>query len=223
MPQTTLSEIDLWRTGFPLETAWRGLATSADRERYRQLSGDALAIRTQYVEMVGKLWVRLSSGELTAYGLQVSPPGTGDPISLPVTMFSSTPTQTNLDAGCLCSHGWCFEQVRVAAPAEFAVARMTTIPNAKSKSLSAAKRGRPRNDTMLIEAARQLATLDMEFLRRSAEKQNFMIVEKAGQLFPGKFSNPRGPGRSTVARFLQEQRDANWPALYHPKNPEIPK
>lgn len=225
MPQSELSELDRWRTGFPLETAWSGLAELGARQRYHRVASDEQQRRSQYLQMLASLWQRLSAGELIAYGWRVTPSESDSPVRIHPAMFDSPPDKADLDIGRFRFQSWTFDRVMIAVPEHCSFSRDDGVPSAGAVAPKASpgKRGRPRHDHFLRDAACVVAASDRTFLERSAEKQNGMIKEAAGRLFPGKFAKPEGPGHSTVARFVQSQRADGWPALAHPENPEIPK
>lgn len=224
MPQSTLSEIDRWRTGFPLETAWSALAEPGEKQRYHQVAGDEQQRRSQYLLMVGSLWQRLSAGELIAYGWRVTPSASDLPVPIPTAMFDTPPMKADLDTGRFRFHSWCFDNVKIAAPEGNSIENSgDPIKAEKPSGLAQAKRGRPSFDALLCPATQSAVATDALFLGRSAEKQNGIIREAAAKLFPGRFAKEDGPARSTVARFIKAQREEGWPALAHPENPEILK
>ena len=223
LPQWSPSEtvVENWRRGVALQDIWFDCLSVESRRQYQIEQNDSRRawmrrdVQFQIIEA-------LFSQHLTAVGSPELASDSPSLAKLDSVLFRPKVCEIDWYDGVVTSLGNRFSAVHIVGDVLGRATNPTASATTEPEKVEARTRGRKSLSPLFAQAARSIVERDPLFRERTQEKQMAALQAEAKALAPGQFPGSAMPGRSTVARFVQRQRENDWPALLNPENPEIP-
>lgn len=197
-----MSESGNWENAAAISFAFYQLADPYQRHRYEN-APDIGATLAYKLLMYGDLFLRLERGELVAWGFQIAPAPSGDPVLIPRHCFVQRPTLDECEGDIITASGVRYERVRVAVAKADAVDQPRVLTRPKRKSS-----GRPSTYQAARDVLRELQNANpahqLPPAARLLETFNAVYPKHAGSLGLMPIPLSERALRDHLKRFRQE-------------------